>query len=89
MKDRDLRVQFRLTKKEWTSYVPLVRTKHHGTWPTLVRVALAEYLERNPTAPSDNDVRQPANETETSPLFTTTKKKAKREAVPRRKKTTV
>jgi len=89
MQDRDLRVQFRLTRDEYSRYSPLIRTQHHGTWSSLVRLALREYWTRNPVTPSDNGVRQPAGEMTTPSLFTRAKKKPTRRGPSRRGKTTV
>lgn len=89
MRNRECRVQFRMTLDEYQRYAPLIRTQRHDTWSSLVRVALREYWTRNPPAQSDNVVRQPAGETQSPSLFTRAKKIGKGRAASRREKSRV
>jgi len=57
MINRPLRVQFRLTKEEYSRYMPMIEKQHLWTWSDLVRVALKKFwTDLQPTA-SDNGVR--------------------------------
>lgn len=89
MIDRSLRVQFRLTPKEYSQFSPLIREWRTGTWSSLVRLALFEFWERHPPkTTSDNGVRHD-DETETPPLFARAKKKPTRRHPSRRGKSKV
>jgi len=90
MIDRSLRVQFRLTPKEYQQLAPLIRERGFATWSSLVRVALFEFWERNPTkTTSDNGVRHEL-QSETPPLFrAVAKKRTGRGTASRRRKSKV